>query len=82
MNFRNLLTLSKVVKNVNFIKLEKNDNYQKNNQNDHFCKVCVLDKVHKIHNETSTAYRTKMIEKRLHSDLFEGEKSLFNVESF
>jgi hypothetical protein len=74
--------LSKVIKSVKFIKLEKNSKSQKNDQNDHFCETCVLDKAHKIHSKTSAAHRTKTIDERLHSDLFEDEKTLLDVEEY
>jgi hypothetical protein len=83
------LTLSKVVNEVKFTKPEKNDNDQtnsqkndQNDQNDHFCEVCVLGKVHKMHSKTSAAHRTKTTGERLHSDLFEGEETLSDVEGF
>jgi hypothetical protein len=74
MNFKDLITLSKVIKRIEFSKSQKDDNY--------FCETCVLNKAHKIHSKTSAVYRTKLSDERLHSDLFEGESTLSDVENF
>ncbi len=64
---------------INEIKFIKFSN-QKND--DHFCETCVLGKAHKIHSKTPATHRTKTTDERLHSDLFDDEKTLFDVESF
>ncbi len=63
---------------MEFIKLAN----QKNDQDDHFCEACVLDKAHKIHSKTPAAHRTKTVGERLHSDLFEGEETLSDIEGY
>jgi hypothetical protein len=77
MNFKDLITLSKVTKEVEFVKPQKDDK-----KNDHFCETCVLDKAHKIHSKTSAAHRTKLPGERLHSDLFDGGGTLSGVEEY
>jgi hypothetical protein len=79
MNFKDLITLSKVTKKIEFAKSIKP---QKDEKEDHFCETCVLDKAHKIHNKTSIAHRVKLLDERLHSDLFDDESTLSDVESF
>jgi hypothetical protein len=74
MNFKDLITLSKVTKEVEFAKQK--------DEKDHFCETCVLDKAHKIHSKISVAHRAKLSGERLHSDLFEGEDILSDVEGF
>jgi hypothetical protein len=64
-----------MTKKIEFVK-------QKDDQKDHFCETCVLDKAHKIHSKISVAHRAKLSDKRLHSDLFDDENTLSNVESF
>jgi hypothetical protein len=56
------------------IKSQKNE--------DHFCETCVLDKAHKIHSKTSFAHRAKMSSERLHSDLFDDDETLSDVEEY
>jgi hypothetical protein len=75
MNFKDLIILSNVIKKVEFIK-------QKDDKTDHFCETCVLGKAHKIHSKISAAHRAKLPDERLHSDLFEDEDTLSDVESF
>jgi hypothetical protein len=75
MNFKDLITLSKVIKRIEFVKSQKDEK-------DHFCKTCVLDKAHKIHSKISIVHRAKLFDERLHSDLFEDEDILSNVEKF
>jgi hypothetical protein len=77
MNFKDLTTLSKMTKKVEFSKPQKDDK-----KNDHFCEACVLDKAHKIHSKISIVHRTKLPDERLHSDLFDAENTLSDVESF
>jgi hypothetical protein len=77
MNFKDLITLSKVIKRVEFSKPQKDDK-----KNDHFCETCVLDKAHKIHSKISAAHRAKIVDERLHSDLFENEDIFSDVEKF
>jgi hypothetical protein len=74
MNFQDLITISKVIKKIKFIKQKK--------EKDHFCETCVLDKAHKIHSKTSVAHRAKMPNERLHSDLFNDENTLSDVEEY
>jgi hypothetical protein len=76
MNFKDLITLSKVIKRIEFVKSQKNE------KDDHFCKTCVLDKAHKIHSKISIAHKAKLSDERLHSDLFEDEDTLSDVERF
>ncbi len=76
MNFKDLITLSKVTKKIEFVKSQKDE------KDDHFCETCVLDKAHKIHSKISTAHRTKLSDERLHSDLFEDEDILSDVRDF
>jgi hypothetical protein len=64
-----------VTKRVEFIK-------QKDDKKNHFCETCVLDKAHKIHSKTSAAHRTKLFDERLHSDLFDDESILSDVEEY
>jgi hypothetical protein len=45
-----------------------------------FCETCVLDKQHRIHNINSITHRSKISEKRLHSDLFEKNNTLSAVK--
>jgi hypothetical protein len=75
MNFKDLITLSKVIKRIEFIK-------QKDDKKDHFCETCVLDKAHKIHSKISAAHRAKLSDERLHSDLFDNESILSDVEEY
>ncbi len=63
---------------INEMKFTKSSNQKKY----HFFEACVLDKAHKMHSKTSVVHRANTIEKRLHSDLFEGENTLSNVEDF
>jgi hypothetical protein len=79
MNFKDLIILSKVIKRIEFAKSIKS---QKDEKEDHFCETCVLDKAHKIHSKISIAHRAKLSDERLHSDLFEGEDILSDVEEF
>jgi hypothetical protein len=76
MNFKNLITLSKVIKRIEFSKSQK---YEKD---DHFCETCVLDKAHKIHSKISIAHKAKLFDERLYSDLFEDENILSDVRDF
>jgi hypothetical protein len=76
MNFKDLITLSKVTKRIEFVKPQKDE------KDDHFCETCVLDKAHKIHNKTPVAHRAKMSSERLHSDLFGDENILSDVEEY
>jgi hypothetical protein len=75
MNFKDLIILSNVIKRIEFIK-------QKDDKKDHFCETCVLDKAHKIHSKTSAAHRAKLSDERLHSDLFDDENILSDVEEY
>jgi hypothetical protein len=77
MNFKDLITLSKVTKRVEFVKSIKP---QKNE--DHFCETCVLDKAHKIHSKISAAHKAKLSDERLYSDLFDDENTLSGVEGY
>jgi hypothetical protein len=79
MNFKDLITLSKVIKRIEFAKSIKP---QKDEKEDHFCETCVLGKGHKIHSKIPTAHRAKLSDERLHSDLFEDEDTLSDVEEF
>jgi hypothetical protein len=45
-----------------------------------FCETCVLDKQHRVHNFSSIIHRSKISEKRLHSNLFEKNNILFVVK--
>jgi hypothetical protein len=45
-----------------------------------FCETCVLDKQHRIDNISSITHRSKVSEKRLYSDLFERNNTLFVVK--
>jgi hypothetical protein len=74
MNFKDLITLSKMTKRVEFVKQK--------DEKDHFCETCVLDKAHKIHSKISIAHRAKLPDERLHSDMFEDEDILSHVEDF
>jgi hypothetical protein len=74
MNFKDLITLSKMTKKVEFVKQK--------DKKDHFCETCVLDKAHKIHSKISAAHKTKLSDERLHSDLFDDENTLSDVENF
>jgi hypothetical protein len=74
MNFKDLITLSKVAKGVEFIKQK--------DEKDHFCEACVLDKAHKIHSKTPAAHRAKMPGERLHSVLFDDGDILSDVEEY
>jgi hypothetical protein len=76
MNFKDLITLSKVAKGIEFAKPQKNE------KDDHFCETCVLDKAHKIHSKTSTVHRAKIADERFHSDLFDDERTLSDVEEY
>jgi hypothetical protein len=76
MNFKDLITLSKMIKEVEFVKTQKDD------KKDHFCKACVLGKAHKIHSKISAAHRAKLSDERLHSDLFDDERTLSDVEEY
>jgi hypothetical protein len=75
MNFKDLITLSKVIKRIEFVK-------QKDDKKNHFCEACVLDKAHKIHSKISVAHRAKIVDERLHSDLFDDERTLSDVEEY
>jgi hypothetical protein len=75
MNFKDLITLSKMTKKIEFVK-------QKDDQKNHFCETCVLDKAHKIHSKISIAHRAKLFDERLHSDLFEDENTLSDVDDY
>ncbi len=75
MNFKHLIILSKMIKRVEFIK-------QKDDKKNHFCEACVLNKAHKIHNKISAAHRTKLSDERLHSDLFDNESILSDIEEY
>jgi hypothetical protein len=77
MNFKNLIILSKVIKRIEFVKSIKS---QKNE--DHLCKTCVLNKAHRIYSKTSAAHRAKMSNERLHSDFFDDDETLSNVEEY
>jgi hypothetical protein len=44
-----------------------------------FCETCVFDKQHRIHNISSITHRSKISEKRLHSDFFERNNILSAV---
>jgi hypothetical protein len=77
MNFKDLITLSKVTKKIEFSKPQKDDK-----KNDHFCETCVLNKAHKIHSKISVVHRAKIVGERLHSDLFERGDILSDVERF
>jgi hypothetical protein len=79
MNFKDLTTLSEMTKEVEFVKSIKS---QKDEKDDHFCETCVLDKAHKIHSKTSAAHRTKLLNERLHSDLFDDDETLSDVEEY
>jgi hypothetical protein len=70
MNFKDLITLSKMIKKVEFSKSQKD-------KKDHFCKTCVLNKAHKIHSKISIVHRAKLFDERLHSDFFEDD--IFSV---
>jgi hypothetical protein len=74
MNFKDLTTLSKVAKGVEFVK-QKDENH-------HFCEACVIGKAHKIHSKTSASHRTKFPDERLHSDLFDDDETLSDVEEY
>jgi hypothetical protein len=76
MNFKDLIILSKVTKRVEFAKSQKDE------KDDHFCETCVLGKAHKIHSKTPAAHRAKMPDERLHSDLFDDESTLSDVEGY
>jgi IS30 family transposase len=76
MNFKDLITLSKMTKRSEFVKPQKDD------KKNHFCETCVLDKAHKIHSKTSIAHRAKLSDERLHLDLFEGEDILLDVDDY
>ncbi len=76
MSFKDLITLSKMIKRIEFVK-QKDDK-----KKDYFCETCVLGKAHKIHSKTSTAHRVKMSNERLYSDLFDDENTLSNVEEY
>ncbi len=41
-----------------------------------FCETCVLNKQHRVHNFSSITHRSKISEKRLHSNLFERDNIL------
>jgi hypothetical protein len=75
MNFKDLITLSKMTKRIEFIK-------QKDDKKNHFCETCVLDRAHKIHSKISAAHRAKLPDKRLYSDLFDDEDTLSDVEEY
>jgi hypothetical protein len=75
MNVKDLITLSKMTKKIEFVK-------QKDDKKNHFCETCVLDKAHKIHSKTSAAHRVKLSNKRLHSDLFDDDETLSDVEEY
>jgi hypothetical protein len=64
-----------VINEVEFIKFL-------NQEKDHFCETCVLGKAHKMHSKTPAVHRAKTVEERLHSDLFDDEETLSDVESF
>jgi hypothetical protein len=68
-----------MIKRVEFAKSIKS---QKDEKENHFCETCVLDKVHKIHSKISAAHKTKLFDERLHSDLFDDDKTLSNVEKY
>jgi hypothetical protein len=76
MNFKDLIILSKMIKEIEFVKSQKKD------KKDHFCETCVLDKAHKIHSKISAAHRAKLLDERLHSDLFDDERTLSDVEEY
>jgi hypothetical protein len=76
MNFKDLITLSKMIKKVKFNKSQKDE------KDNHFCETCVLNKEHKIHSKMSIAHRTKLFDERFHSDLFEDEDIFSDVEKF
>ncbi len=65
-----------MIKKIEFVKS------QKDKKDDQFCETCVLDKAHKIHSKISIAHRTKLFDKRFHSDLFEDEDTLSDVKRF
>jgi hypothetical protein len=77
-NFENLITLSQMTKKIEFVKSIKSQNDKK----DHFCEICVLNKAHKMHNKTFVTHRVKISNERLHSDLFDDENTLSNVEEY
>jgi hypothetical protein len=76
MNFKDLIILSKVTKKIKFVKSQKDD------KDDHFCETCVLDKAHKIHSKISIAHWAKIVDERLHSDLFDDEEILSDVNDY
>jgi uncharacterized protein YlxP (DUF503 family) len=45
-----------------------------------FCETCVLDKQHRIHNSSLITRKSKILDERLHSDLFEESNILFVVK--
>jgi hypothetical protein len=45
-----------------------------------FCETCVLDKQHRIHNINSITHKSKILEKRFHSDFFERDNILSAVK--
>ncbi len=47
-----------------------------------FCETCVLDKQYRIHNINSIIHRSKISEKRLHSNLFERDNILSVVKRY
>jgi hypothetical protein len=75
MNLKDLIILSKMTKRIEFIK-------QKDDKKNYFCETCVLDKAHKIHSKISAAHRAKLSDERLHSDLFDDENILSDVEEY
>jgi hypothetical protein len=79
MNFKDLITLSKVTKRIEFAKSIKP---QKNEKEDYFCETCVLDKARKIHSKTSAVHRAKLPDEQLHSDLFDDDETLSDVEKY
>ena len=72
---KDLVILSKIAKEVEFVRLEKDEN-------SHFCETCALEKAHKIHSKKSAEHRAKLVDERLHSDIFEESETLSNIESY
>jgi hypothetical protein len=68
-NESNLFQLSLIVINVKFSNIKSS-----------FCETCVFDKQHRINNINSLTHKSKIFEKRLHSNLFEKDDILFIVK--
>jgi hypothetical protein len=64
-----------MTKRIEFVKSQKDEK-------DHFCETCVLDKAHKIHSKISVIHRSKIADERLHSNLFDDDETLSDVEDF